>query len=108
MFKTGAWDEIKRKLQNYFRFRLRFTTSLLAQKDTKDGKWRVTYEVIGNPPNVAVPTHFARSFLHHHLRPPTFRKPLSSQTRRPWRAIVRHFDDTQKIAEMRRVISSSR
>lgn len=23
-----------------------------------DGKWRVTYEVIGNPPSVAVPTHF--------------------------------------------------
>lgn len=23
-----------------------------------DGKWRVNYEVIGNPPNVAVPTHF--------------------------------------------------
>lgn len=23
-----------------------------------DGKYRVTYEVIGNPPNVAVPTHF--------------------------------------------------
>ncbi|PYH32437.1 DNA/RNA non-specific endonuclease [Aspergillus neoniger CBS 115656] len=24
----------------------------------QDGKWRVSYEVIGNPPNVAVPTHF--------------------------------------------------
>lgn len=23
-----------------------------------DGKWRVNYEMIGNPPNVAVPTHF--------------------------------------------------
>ncbi|KAL4889191.1 hypothetical protein BDV59DRAFT_187084 [Aspergillus ambiguus] len=23
-----------------------------------DGKWRVSYEVIGNPPNIAVPTHF--------------------------------------------------
>ncbi|PLN81122.1 hypothetical protein BDW42DRAFT_169627 [Aspergillus taichungensis] len=23
-----------------------------------DGKWRVSYEMIGNPPNVAVPTHF--------------------------------------------------
>ncbi len=23
-----------------------------------DKKWRVSYEVIGNPPNVAVPTHF--------------------------------------------------
>ncbi|EXJ92963.1 endonuclease G, mitochondrial [Capronia epimyces CBS 606.96] len=30
----------------------------LPKRDEKDGKWRVTYEVIGNPPNVAVPTHF--------------------------------------------------
>lgn len=29
----------------------------LPHKDA-DGKWRVNYEVIGNPPNVAVPTHF--------------------------------------------------
>jgi endonuclease G len=29
----------------------------LPHKDP-DGKWRVNYEVIGNPPNVAVPTHF--------------------------------------------------
>ncbi|PIG89022.1 nuclease [Aspergillus arachidicola] len=29
----------------------------LPQRDA-DGKWRVSYEVIGNPPNVAVPTHF--------------------------------------------------
>ncbi|KAJ9107065.1 hypothetical protein QFC19_002935 [Naganishia cerealis] len=28
-----------------------------------DGKWRVSYEVIGNPPNVAVPTHFAKVIL---------------------------------------------
>ncbi|EEH40614.1 mitochondrial nuclease [Paracoccidioides lutzii Pb01] len=30
----------------------------LPKRDPVDGKWRVTYEVIGNPPNVAVPTHF--------------------------------------------------
>ncbi|CCH58376.1 hypothetical protein TBLA_0A05830 [Henningerozyma blattae CBS 6284] len=30
----------------------------LPKKDPKDGKFRVTYEVIGNPPNIAVPTHF--------------------------------------------------
>lgn len=29
----------------------------LPHRDS-DGKWRVSYEVIGNPPNVAVPTHF--------------------------------------------------
>lgn len=30
----------------------------LPKRDAADGKWRVTYEVIGNPPNIAVPTHF--------------------------------------------------
>lgn len=30
----------------------------LPKQDPKDGKFRVTYEMIGNPPNVAVPTHF--------------------------------------------------
>jgi endonuclease G len=30
----------------------------LPKRDQVDGKWRVSYEVIGNPPNVAVPTHF--------------------------------------------------
>jgi endonuclease G, mitochondrial len=30
----------------------------LPKKDPVDAKWRVSYEVIGNPPNVAVPTHF--------------------------------------------------
>jgi len=30
----------------------------LPRKDPVDGKFKVSYEVIGNPPNVAVPTHF--------------------------------------------------
>lgn len=30
----------------------------LPKRDPADGKWRVSYEVIGSPPNVAVPTHF--------------------------------------------------
>ena len=30
----------------------------LPKRDERDGKWKVSYEVIGNPPNVAVPTHF--------------------------------------------------
>ena len=28
-----------------------------------DGKFRVTFEVIGNPPSIAVPTHFAKVIL---------------------------------------------
>jgi endonuclease G len=34
------------------------TGPLYLPKRAEDGKWRVSYEVIGNPPNVAVPTHF--------------------------------------------------
>jgi endonuclease G len=30
----------------------------LPKRDPTDNKWYVKYEVIGNPPNVAVPTHF--------------------------------------------------
>ena len=30
----------------------------LPKRDPSDGKWRVSYEMIGSPPNVAVPTHF--------------------------------------------------
>ncbi|ETS76107.1 Mitochondrial nuclease [Pestalotiopsis fici W106-1] len=30
----------------------------LPKKDPVDNKWYVRYEMIGNPPNVAVPTHF--------------------------------------------------
>ncbi|KAL2019686.1 hypothetical protein VTK56DRAFT_9305 [Thermocarpiscus australiensis] len=30
----------------------------LPRRDPADGKWYVRYEVIGDPPNVAVPTHF--------------------------------------------------
>ncbi|CAI6334527.1 unnamed protein product [Periconia digitata] len=34
------------------------TGPLYLPKKDADGKWRVSYEVIGTPPNVAVPTHF--------------------------------------------------
>ncbi|KAF2112626.1 hypothetical protein BDV96DRAFT_580039 [Lophiotrema nucula] len=34
------------------------TGPLYLPKRDADGKWRVSYEVIGSPPNVAVPTHF--------------------------------------------------
>ncbi|EPQ61434.1 hypothetical protein GLOTRDRAFT_123726 [Gloeophyllum trabeum ATCC 11539] len=40
-----------------------FTVPLYLPKQDPDGKWRVTHEVIGNPPNVAVPTHFAKVVL---------------------------------------------
>lgn len=40
-----------------------FTVPLYLPKLDSDGKWRVTYEVIGSPPNVSVPTHFAKVVL---------------------------------------------
>jgi len=40
-----------------------FTVPLYLPKLESDGKWRVTHEVIGSPPNVAVPTHFAKVVL---------------------------------------------
>ncbi|KFY43039.1 hypothetical protein V495_04204, partial [Pseudogymnoascus sp. VKM F-4514 (FW-929)] len=36
------------------------TGPLYLPKRDQDGKWRVSYEVIGNPPNIAVPTHTTR------------------------------------------------
>ena len=35
----------------------------LPRLDEASGKWKVEYEVIGNPPNVAVPTHFYKIVL---------------------------------------------
>ncbi|KAF8894441.1 hypothetical protein BD779DRAFT_1609201 [Infundibulicybe gibba] len=40
-----------------------FTVPLYLPRLETDGKWRVTHEVIGSPPNVAVPTHFAKVVL---------------------------------------------
>ncbi|KAJ7470378.1 hypothetical protein FB451DRAFT_1339922 [Mycena latifolia] len=40
-----------------------FTVPLYLPRLGTDGKWRVTHEVIGSPPNVAVPTHFAKVVL---------------------------------------------
>ncbi|KAG8964978.1 nuclease [Tulasnella sp. 419] len=41
-----------------------FTVPLYLPKQDRDGKWRITHEVIGSPvPNVSVPTHFAKVVL---------------------------------------------
>lgn len=39
------------------------TGPLYLPKRDPDGKWRVSYEMIGNPPNVAVPTHFFKIII---------------------------------------------
>lgn len=60
-FNRDYWahfeDFCRRLTKHYPSVRI-VTGPLYLPKRDADGKWRVNYEVIGNPPNVAVPTHF--------------------------------------------------
>lgn len=60
-FNRDYWahfeDFCRRLTKQYPSVRI-VTGPLYLPKRDPDGKWRVTYEVIGQPPNVAVPTHF--------------------------------------------------
>jgi endonuclease G len=60
-FNRDYWahfeDFCRRLTNNYNSIRI-ITGPLYLPKKCDDGKFRVTYEVIGNPPNIAVPTHF--------------------------------------------------
>lgn len=60
-FNRDYWahfeDFCRRLVHKYPSVRV-VTGPLYLPKKEADGKWRVSYEVIGNPPNVAVPTHF--------------------------------------------------
>ena len=61
-FNRDYWahfEDFCRRLTNtYPSVRIVTGPLYLPKRDPDDGKWRVSYEVIGNPPNVAVPTHF--------------------------------------------------
>lgn len=60
-FNRDYWshfeDFCRRLTTSYPSVRIVTGPLYLPRRDT-DGKWRVNYEVIGNPPNIAVPTHF--------------------------------------------------
>ncbi|KAK9465328.1 hypothetical protein V1512DRAFT_287584 [Lipomyces arxii] len=60
-FNRDYWahfeDFCRRLVYNYNSIRI-VTGPLYLPKKCPDGKFRVSYEVIGNPPNIAVPTHF--------------------------------------------------
>lgn len=61
-FNRDYWAHLEdfcRRLTHYYPS-VRIVTGplYLPRRDPIDGKWRVSYEVIGSPPNVAVPTHF--------------------------------------------------
>ncbi|KAG6820785.1 hypothetical protein H0H93_011550 [Arthromyces matolae] len=65
-FNRHYWaylEEWCRRLTGNFRDVYIFTVPLYLPRQDNDGKWRVTHEVIGSPPNVAVPTHFAKVVL---------------------------------------------
>ena len=50
-------DFCRRLTQKYANVQI-YTGPLYLPRQYPDGKWRVSYEVIGSPPSVAVPTHF--------------------------------------------------
>ncbi|CAD6927313.1 unnamed protein product [Tilletia controversa] len=65
-FNRDYWahtEDFVRRLTTSFADVYVFTLPLYLPRQDPDGKHRVTYEVIGNPPNVAVPTHFAKVIL---------------------------------------------
>ncbi|KAK4192011.1 hypothetical protein QBC35DRAFT_260590 [Podospora australis] len=61
-FNRDYWahfeDFCRRLTSTYPSVRIVTGPLYLPKKDPVDNKWYVKYEVIGNPPNVAVPTHF--------------------------------------------------
>ncbi|AET38902.1 ribonuclease Ecym_3416 [Eremothecium cymbalariae DBVPG len=66
-FNAGYWMYLeqycRRLAMKYGSLHIVSGPLYLPKKDPVDGKFRVTYEVIGNPPNVAVPTHFFKLLL---------------------------------------------
>lgn len=60
-FNRDYWahfEDFCRRLTTHYPSVRIVTGPLYLPKKEIDGKWRVSYEVIGNPPNIAVPTHF--------------------------------------------------
>ncbi|MCJ1282300.1 nuclease [Xylographa opegraphella] len=60
-FNRDYWAHVEdfcRRLTHDFPSVRIVTGPLYLPRRDADGKYRVSYEVIGNPPNVAVPTHF--------------------------------------------------
>ncbi|AGO11909.1 AaceriADR144Cp [[Ashbya] aceris (nom. inval.)] len=66
-FNRDYWarleDYCRRLTYKYGSLRIVTGPLYLPKKDPIDGKFKVTYEVIGNPPSVAVPTHFFKLVL---------------------------------------------
>ena len=60
-FNRDYWahfEDFCRRLTNFFPSVRIVTGPLYLPRRDEDGKYKVSYEMIGNPPSVAVPTHF--------------------------------------------------
>ena len=71
-FNRDYWahfEDFCRRLTNIYPSVRIITGPLYLPKQHPDGKWRVSYEVVGNPPNVAVPTHFYKVVLAEDGKP---------------------------------------
>lgn len=67
-FNRDYWAHVEnfcRQLTKSFQDVYVFTGPLYLPHKEADGKFYVKYQVIGNPPNVAVPTHFFKVILTH-------------------------------------------
>jgi len=65
-FNRHYWAYVEdwcRRLTGSFSEVFVFTVPLYLPKKHPDGKWRVTYEMIGDTANVGVPTHFGKVVL---------------------------------------------
>ncbi|BFZ54856.1 nuclease [Savitreella phatthalungensis] len=65
-FNRDYWahfEDFCRRLTMHFRSVRILTGPLYLPRQFPDGKWRVQYEVIGTPANVAVPTHFYKIII---------------------------------------------
>ncbi|WRT68415.1 uncharacterized protein IL334_005391 [Kwoniella shivajii] len=65
-FNRHYWaylEDFCRRLTTNFEDVYVFTVPLYLPAKQADGKWRVEYEVIGTPPSISVPTHFAKVIL---------------------------------------------
>ncbi|KAI8977960.1 hypothetical protein BDB01DRAFT_852790 [Pilobolus umbonatus] len=68
-FNRNYWAHLEhfcRSLTQKFTDVYVFTGPLYLPRQEADGKFYVKYQVIGNPPNVAVPTHFYKVIMTHH------------------------------------------
>ncbi|KAK6330150.1 nuclease [Orbilia blumenaviensis] len=79
-FNRDYWAHLEdfcRRLTSKYRSIRVITGPLYLPKLDSDGKYRVSYEVIGSPPNVAVPTHFYKIILGESATTPSPTTPVA-------------------------------